>query len=81
MGNICTFSGFSGRLVSSLGIPFNTHYHIEQLAIQTSLLLMYADLEKGGDCLRVCMCVFHGLELLCSLLCDQTTTLISCWDE
>ena len=28
------------------------------------LLLVYADWEKGGVCLRVCMCVFHDLELL-----------------
>lgn len=52
-GNNCTFSGFAGRLVSPLGIPFkfSTYYHIERLAIQSSLLLfvlMYADLEKGG---------------------------------
>ena len=27
-------------------------------------LLVYSDLEKGGVCLRVCLCVFHDLKLL-----------------
>ena len=38
-------------------------------------------LRERGVCLRVCMCVFHDLELLCSSLCDRTTALISRWDE
>ena len=41
------------------------------------LTLVYADWEKGGVCLRVCM--FNEL-LRCFSMCDQTTALIFRWE-
>ena len=46
------------------------------------LLLEYADWEKGGVCLKVCMWVsWLRIIEICSSLCDQTTAFISRWDE